>query len=192
MKKETLSNSVESINAASADTAHTISETVSSPGLLHNEYTWISLAFVITIALFVRYLVPVINKGLDARSAKIQDQLEQANRLRAEAEALLESYQAEQVATLKQSEEIIACAKRDAAAIRTRAGEELKLALDRRTQQAHEKIARAEAAAIASIRTRIIDAATGSARLMLADQANADADEQAVARAISTIEQQVH
>lgn len=189
MKKEPISTVTE-VAPAAADAVHSTAEAGMS--WLHNEYTWITLAFVITIALIARYLVPAINKGLDARAEKIRDQLEQASRLRAEAEELLAKYKSEQEAMLKQAEEIVATAKRDAAAMRTQAAEELKVALDRRTAQAHEKIARAEADAVASIRTRIVESATESARTMLAEQAAGAADEQAISRAISSIESQIH
>ena len=157
-----------------------------------NPETWIVVAFVIFMALFVRYLAPMIGKGLDARSATIRDQLEQASRLRSEAEALLAHYQHEQQELLKQAKAIVATAQSDAAALRASAAEELKLALDRRSQQAQDKIARAEREAVAQIRTHIIESATEMARDMLAAQATSASDDQAVARAIATIEQQVH
>ncbi len=175
-----------------ATTTTASTEAANSMEWLHNANTWIALSFAIVLFLFVRYLIPAINKGLDARAEKIRDQLEQANRLRAEAEALLASYKAEQESMLKQAEEIVATAKRDAADMRVRAAEELKTALERRTSQAHEKIARAEAEAVASIRTRIVESATDSARALLAEQAAGAADEQAIARAISSIESQIH
>ncbi len=191
MAKESLSTAIEH-TAAATDVAHGAEAANGMDALLHNAYTWIGLSFAIVVLLFVRYLVPAINKGLDARAEKIRDQLEQANRLRAEAQELLTKYKAEQEAMLKQAEEIVAGAKRDAADMRARAAQELKSALERRSAQAQEKIARAEAEAVASIRTRIVESATESARALLAEQAAGAADEQAIARAISSIEAQIH
>lgn len=183
-------NEAETINAAKS--LATATESAEHASLWNNPETWIAVAFVIFVALFLRYLAPQIGKSLDVRADKIRDQLEQASRLRAEAEALLAQYKSEQESMLKQAEEIVATAKRDAADMRTSAAEELKLALERRAAQAHEKIARAEADAVASIRTRIVEKATESARVMLAEQAAGAADEQAIARAISSIESQIH
>lgn len=160
--------------------------------LLHNAYTWITLSFVIFVALFVRYLMPKINKSLDARAETIRDQLEQASRLRAEAEALLASYQRQQHALLKEAEAIIETAKKDAAFLRESAAEELKHALDRRTEQARDKIARAEAEAVNTIRTRIIETASEHARVMLTQQVNAASESAIIDHAIATIAQQVH
>ena len=51
--------------------------------LWNSPETWIVVSFLLFIALFIRYVVPKLNKGLDGRSATIRNQLEQASRLRA-------------------------------------------------------------------------------------------------------------
>lgn len=160
--------------------------------VLRDAATWVAVAFVIFMVLLVRYLLPMITKGLDGRADKIRDQLEQASRLRAEAEALLASYKAQQEELLKQAESIIAAAQKDAAALRLSASEELKASLDRRAQQAKDKIDRAASEAVNSIRTRIIETATDKARDLLSEKTSALADEQMIAKAVTAIEQQVH
>ncbi len=160
--------------------------------LLQNEVLWIGVSFVICLVLFAKLLMPKIGKGLDGRADKIRDQLEQASRLRSEAQELLATYQRQQEEKLKEAEEIVASAKRDAAAMREQAAQDLKIMLDRRTQQAQEKIARAEAEAVSHIRTKIIDLATESARTTLAGQTDGAADELAISRAISAISAQIH
>lgn len=184
--KEAVKHATET--AATSETAHAVAEA----GILHNATTWIAVSFVIFVALFVKFVLPMINKGLDARADKIRDQLEQASRLRAEAQALLASYQAQQEAMLKEAESIIANAQKDAAVMRDRAAEELKQALARRTQQAQEKIARAETDAVNQIRSRIIETATESARTLIAQQMQGAQEEQAIANALAAIEQQIH
>jgi len=158
---------------------------------LHDAYTWIGLSFVICIVLFLKYLMPMIGRGLDNRAAKIRDQLEQASRLRAEAEALLATYRDQQQAAIKEAEAIVESAKNDAKELRARAGEELKQALDRRSQQAQEKIARAEAEAIENIRKQMVESATESARGIIATRLAGSSDDEAVTRAIAAIEQQI-
>lgn len=160
--------------------------------LAHNANTWIAVSFLIFFALFAKFVWPKIAKSLDDRSDKIRDQLEQASRLRAEAEALLASYQAKQQEMLKEAETIIAHAQRDAAELQARAAEDLKQALDRRAQQAKEKIARAETEAVAHIRTRIIESATETARGLVASKLQSGAEDHAVTLATQAIEQQIH
>lgn len=157
-----------------------------------NPETWITVSFVIFLALFAKFVWPKIGAMLDGRAAKIRDQLEQANRLRNEAQLLLASYQKAQAELLKEAHSILATAQKDADALRANAETELQHALERRSQQAQEKIARAEAEAITHIRTQIVDAATVKARDILAQQADSATDEAAVSNAIRMIEQQVH
>lgn len=160
--------------------------------LAHEPVTWIAVSFVLFFALFTKFVWPTIAKSLDARADKIRDQLEQASRLRAEAEALLASYQAKQVEMLKESEAILAQAQKDAAELQARAAEDLKQGLERRAAQAKEKIARAEAEAVAQIRTRIIESATETARGLVAQKLQGGAEDPAIELAIQAIEQQIH
>ena len=157
----------------------------------HETDVWIAAAFLLFLLVALKYVFPPVVKGLDARSAKIRDQLEQANRLKAEAEALLDQYKAEQQKKLAEAESILAAARADAETIRTRAAEELKQSLARRTTQAEEKIARAEADAIAALRARIIDAATVEARRQLTEKVTSEASDPALAGAIAAIEAQL-
>lgn len=177
-------------NTLAATTETSSGEAVAS--ILHNPETWIIVSFVLFIAIFAKLVLPFINKALDGRANTIREQLEQASRLRAEAQALLASYQAQQAAMLKEAEAIVATAQRDAAAIRARAAEDLKQTLDRRTQQAQEKIARAEAEAINQIRTRIVETAVESARVTLAGKPEDASDARAVSAALTAIAQQIH
>lgn len=167
------------------------STSIDFSALLHNANTWIAVSFVIFLLLMLRYVRPMLTKTLDERSEKIRTQLEQASRLRAEAAELLNVYRAQQEALVKEAAEIIAQAKSDAAALRAQASEDLKATIARRTQQAKEKIARAEAEAVGEIRQRIIDAATASTRLALAGNVGADADAQAISRAIEQVERKI-
>ena len=167
-------------------------ETAAAGTTWTNPETWILVGFTLFAVLALRYLVPMIGKLLDKRSETIRHQLEAASRLRAEAQEMLAQYQREQADLLKQAEEIVASAKRDAAELRERAAEDLKLALDRRSQQAEEKISRAEAEAVEAIRTHIVESATDMAKGMLAQKAQSQSDDQMVASVVQAIKQQIH
>lgn len=153
---------------------------------------WVAAGFVIFMVLAIRYLVPLIGRALDGRADKIRDQLEQAERLRREAEELLAGYEQQQKDMLKEAESILAHAKKDAEAIRARAGEELKAALERRAQQAQENIARAEAEAVSQLREQLVDIATEATRHVVRAQLEGQKDDPAVARALAAIERQIH
>lgn len=160
--------------------------------MLHNPETWITVAFVIFVGLVAKFLVPVIGKGLDGRADKIRDQLEQASRLRAEAAALLATYQDQHEQKLKEAEHLLAQTQKDVIALREQATQDLKVALDRRRQQAEEKIKRAETDAIAEIRLKMIEIATEAARQTISTQLQGQKEDPAVAKALAAIEQQIH
>jgi F-type H+-transporting ATPase subunit b len=154
---------------------------------------WIGLSFVIFIVLAARYLWPMIGSSLDQRGSQIRDQLEQAARLREEAQALLASYEKERADKLREAESIVANAKAEADELRERAATELKQALDRRSQQAQERIARAETDALVAIRSQMVETATNAARDVITSQlANAPESDPSIANAVDAISRQIH
>ncbi len=152
---------------------------------------FVALAFVGFLLVFMRTAWPAIAGLLDARAAKIKDQLEQAAKLKAEAEAMLKTYEKQKRAMQKEAKTIVEDATREAGVIRARAKEELQLSLERRRQQTQEKIQRAETAATASVRAQIIDIATAAARQVVTAQLQDRKDDPAIARAITAIGQQI-
>lgn len=153
---------------------------------------YVAVGFVIFIALAAKKIWPLIGKSLDERSNKIREQLEQAARLREEAEALLKQYEAQQKQMLKEAEEIVETAKNDAKAIRDTAARDLKASLERRAAQAEENIARAEAKAVADMRAHLIDVATEATRAVVTKQLEGQKDDPAITRALAAIERQIH
>jgi F-type H+-transporting ATPase subunit b len=160
--------------------------------LIQSPYTWITLSTLLFLGIFLRYVLPPINRALDARSHKIYEQLEQATLLRAQAQELLASYERERESNAKEAEAIIAAAKAEAEALRTRAETDLKQALERRSVQAVEKIARAEQEAVAFVRAQMLDIAGKAASQILQKELESSKEDPAITRAITAIEQQLH
>ena len=176
---------IHAVTAASGDAGHGTEAFYQDPTF------WVAAAFVAFWVLFIRKAWPMIASALDARATKIKDQLEQAAKLKAEAEALLKEYEKQKRAAQKEAKEIVEQAKRDADAIRARGKEELKATLARRAQQADEKIARAEADATAKVRAQIIDIATAATRNVVAAELKSRKDDPAITRVLNSIEQQL-
>lgn len=160
--------------------------------LLENPSTWLLVSFLLFVALFIKYVLPHITSGLDKRADTIRFQLEQASRLRAQAQALLATYESERAEKLKEAEDILISAKRDAEALRARADADLKQSLERRSQQAVEKIERAEQEAVSYIRTQMVDVATQAVRDIVRTQLDNGSEDPSVDRAIRAIESQIH
>ncbi len=133
---------------------------------------WVAVAFFGFVALLVYLKVPsAIGKSLDERAAGIKTELDEAKRLREEAAALLESYKKKHQEAENEAKAIIDQARRDAETLAAETRRSLKEQLERRTKQAEEKIARAEAQAVSEVRASAVDSAVAAAERLLADQA---------------------
>ncbi len=179
-----------------AETTHATTEHAPAAGhgsgkIYEDPAFFVAIGFVIFIAIAAKFVWPIVGRGLDDRSNKIRDQLEQAARLRAEAETLLRQYEKQQKQMLKEATEIVENAKKDAKSIRDTAAKDLKASLERRAAQAEENIARAEQQAVTDMRTHLIEVATEATRRVVAKQLEGQKDDPAITRALTAIERQI-
>lgn len=114
-----------------------------------------------------------IGKALDGRAVAIREELDEARRLREEAQALLASYQRRQAEAENQAEEIVDRARREAEAMAAKARTDLADRLQRRTAQAEAKIASAEAQALAEVKARAADLAVNAAEDLIRSEITA-------------------
>ena len=125
--------------------------------------------------------------ALDRRGQAIADELAQAAKLRAEATALLASFEKKAAEAEASAAAIVAEARAQAEQLNIEAGERLKEFIARRTKQAEAKIALAEAQASAEVRAAAADHAARAAEIVLADQMKGSAGADLVAHEISEI-----
>lgn len=138
------------------------------PVMLKPEF-WVAVSFFGFVGLLLYYKVPdVIGKALDDRADKIKLELDEARRLREEAQALLADYQKKGEAAEEEAKAIVDQARREADALGTETRKSLIESLDRRSKIAEEKIARAEAQAVAEVRSIAVDTAIAAAERVLA------------------------
>jgi F-type H+-transporting ATPase subunit b len=136
-----------------------------------NPTFWVGVSFAILLALMVKAQVPgMITKALDDRAAGIKTEIADARRLREEAEALLADYKRKHAEADAEAKAIIDTAKREAEALAAEARRNLKEGLERRTKMAEDKIARAEAQAVAEVRSASVDIATSASERLLAEK----------------------
>jgi F-type H+-transporting ATPase subunit b len=150
-----------------------------------NPTFWVGVAFVILLAMMVRAKVPAtVTRALDDRAAEIKSEIDQARRLREEAETLLADYKRKRVEAEEEAKSIVDNARREAEALAVEARRGLKETLERRTKVAEEKIARAEAQAMGEVRGAAVDVALAAAERVLAERtagaAGADLIEQSI------------
>lgn len=133
---------------------------------------WVAISFVIFIGILLYYKVPaVIAKALDERAAGIRRELDEARRLREEAQALLADYEKKHRNAAEEAQGIVDMARREAEAIAADMRTNLKETLARRTRLAEEKIARAEAQAVNDVRAAAVERAIAAAERLLREKA---------------------
>jgi F-type H+-transporting ATPase subunit b len=133
----------------------------------------------------MRYALPHVLKGLDHRSVHIQSELEEAVKLKEQAQNLLSEYQRKQKEIHAEAESLLAQAKDDAAAMRAQAERDIQDMVARRTEVAKNKIARAEMDAVAQIRSHMADVAVQAAEDILKEELAKASDDPFIDEALS-------
>jgi F-type H+-transporting ATPase subunit b len=138
---------------------------------------WATVALVLFLILVAYLKVPgMIGRSLDQRADKIKAELEEARRLREEAQQLLAEYQRKRKEAEKEASEIVEHARREAEQFVAEAKQKSEEYVVRRNALAEQKIAQAERDAVNEVRGRAVDLAVESARSVLASKVDAKAD----------------
>jgi F-type H+-transporting ATPase subunit b len=148
---------------------------------------WVLLSFVFFIVLFGGRLWKMIASTLDSRAASIRAELEEAAKLRAQAEEMLRQAQADRAAALEEARSLVKSAREEAARLGQAAHDEAEASAKRRERMALERIAAAEKAAISDMRLTAADVAVQAARVVIADTLSADEDAGLVDGAIASL-----
>lgn len=158
-----------------------------------NAESFVAFGFILFVGLLAYLGVhKSLNAALDKRGDRIKSELAEAERLRAEAEAVLASFgkrleeaEAEAAAVVKQ-------AQADAESLAGDAAERLAEFIKRRTKQAEEKIAAAETQATADVRAAAADAATKAAAIVLQGEARGSFGDELVTKSIDDLKSLLH
>ncbi|MEO1137661.1 MAG: F0F1 ATP synthase subunit B [Pseudomonadota bacterium] len=177
--------SIAAIALAAADGAADAAE-YGSGGILQDTALYVLIAFVIVIALLARFGVhKTVITGLDKRAQKIADELNEARKLREEAQELLASYQRRQREAEEEAAGIIEQARKDAERMTVEARKKIEDQTDRRIKAAEDKIARAEEQALSEVRAQTADLAVEAARVIIRDRMDAGAQGPFIDKAIA-------
>src|SRR5215469_8063847 len=149
---------------------------------------WVAIAFVLFIAvLFKLGAHRVIIGALDDRGARIKAELDEARRVREEAQALLADYQRRRGEADREADAIVVAAKAEAERLAAEAKTKVEDFVARRTKMAETKIAQAEAQAVADVRAAAADAAVAAAERILAATAKGKVAEDLLTRGIAEV-----
>lgn len=152
-----------------------------------NPRTWVGIAFVLFILIFGRKVWAALSKILDNRAATIRAELDEASRLRREAEAMLRDAQERQEAAVGEAHRLIEGARVQAAHLAETAAADAEASARRREKMAVDRIAAAEKAAVDDVRIVAAEIATAAARDVLAATLSPEADAPLIDSAIASL-----
>jgi F-type H+-transporting ATPase subunit b len=129
---------------------------------------WVAVAFVLFMGVLGYFGVhKLMLKGIDDRRDRIKAELDEARRLKTEAQALLAQYESRKQEAEREALAIVASAKAEAERLATEAAAKIEDFVARRTKMAESKIAQAEAQALADVRSAAAEAAVAAAETIL-------------------------
>ncbi|WP_407168416.1 ATP F0F1 synthase subunit B [Bradyrhizobium sp. ORS 111] len=156
--------------------------------MFYEPETWVAIAFVILMIVFGYFGVHrTLLTALDHRAERIKAELEDARRLKDEANKLLGEYKARRTSAEREAEEIIASAKAEAERIAAEAKTKMEDFVARRTKTAESKIALAEAQALADVRAAAANAAVTAASTILSQSVKGSVADDLVSKGIAEV-----
>ena len=159
--------------------------------MIHDPEAWVLLGFVIFIVLAFKKAKATITGGLDARSERIRVQILEAEKLRQEAEAMLRDAEQRHKTALQEAQAMLATAQQEAQRLKDQAAKDLAAMLERRKQAAVEKIAQAEASALAEVRQYAVDVAIAATHQVLTSQVQGALADRMIDQAITELPQRL-
>ena len=131
---------------------------------------WVLVAFILFVGFMVWKARKALVGGLDTRAARIKAEIDEAQRLREEAQALLADYQKKQREALGEAQAMVKQAEEEGKRVRAKAETDLAAAMKRREQQALDRIAQAEAQALSEVRNLAADLAVAATQKILIEK----------------------
>jgi F-type H+-transporting ATPase subunit b len=162
-------------------------------GIFADPTFWVAVGTAIFIGVVVWQRVPqMVGKMLDDRAAAIKAELEEAKRLREEAEVLLNEYRAKTANAAQEAQAIIDAAKASADRMAADARAQLAVQIERRGKMAEQKIAQAEAEAIADVRAAATAVAAAAAAEVIGKQTTEAKGDALIETAIRDLRTKLH
>jgi len=147
------------------------------------------VGLVIFLGILIYIKVPgMMAKSLDERAANIRSDLDEAKKLREEAQALLAEYQKKRKQAEADAASIVASAEREAAALTEEARQKTEEFVARRNAVSEQKIKQAEADAVSAVRAAAVDLAIAAAESVIARKADAATQEALFRDAVGTVQ----
>jgi F-type H+-transporting ATPase subunit b len=149
---------------------------------------WVAIAFVILMAVFAWLGVHrTVLTALDHRAQRIKAEIDDARRLKEEAAKLLADYQARRASAEREAQEIVTNARAEAERVAAEAKTRMEDFVARRTKTAENKIALAEAQALADVRAAAAEAAVAAASTVLSQSVKGSVADDLLTKGIAEV-----
>jgi F-type H+-transporting ATPase subunit b len=154
---------------------------------------WVAVGFVIFLGILAYVGVPkMLTRSLDERAARIKAELDEARRLKEEAQKLLAEYKSKQQQAEAEAQSIITSARAEAERTAAEAKAKMEEFVARRTKLADTKIAQAEAQAIADVRAAAAEAAVKAAETVLSQTVKGKVADDLLTRGIGDVKSKLN
>ena len=149
---------------------------------------WVAISFFLFVGLLLYFGVhKKLATVLDARAASIAKELDEAKRLRDEAEKVLADYRRKQGAVEKETKAIVDLAAKEAEMLAAETRRSMKEQFERRMKLAEDKIGRAEVEALREVRAAAAEAAVTAAQTVIAAKLTPEAADKLVSQGIAAL-----
>lgn len=155
--------------------------------LLHNTTAWVALSFLIFVGLAVKLAGKKITGALDAKIASIKAEIDTAEKLRAETQALLNEFQVKQRDAQAEAERIVEAAKASAKVIQQSAEADLEESMARREAQLMDRLKRVEEKALADIQNHAAELALKATREIVAKSMDEKTSQTLIDQAVASV-----
>jgi F-type H+-transporting ATPase subunit b len=160
--------------------------------MLSSPTFWTAVGLVLFLAIAIYFGLNRVLRGLDNRADKIRKDIEEAERLREEAQKTLADYKKKQREAQREAEEIVEHARTEAQRMRERAEKDLEDQVERRERLTRQRIEQAEAKALAEVRNKAVDVAVAATAQLMQENLSQERSNQLVDQAIQDVQKRLN
>ncbi len=152
-----------------------------------SELVYAALAFFILLALMYKFAFPAVQKAMDGRTQRIRDNLDEAERTKAEAQRILEEYQRQLADAKNESARIIDEARSTAEQMRRDLMVRAEAEVNELRERSRQEIEAAQVRAVADLRAQVSELAIGAAEVVVQKNLDRDTNRALVERYIEQV-----
>lgn len=152
-----------------------------------SELVYAALAFFILLALMYKFAFPAVQKAMDGRTQRIRDNLDEAERTKAEAQRILEEYQRQLADAKNESARIIDEARSTAEQMRRDLMVRAEAEVNELRERSRQEIEAAQVRAVSDLRAQVSELAIGAAEVVVQKNLDRDTNRALVERYIEQV-----